>query len=45
MPESQECKLMVVPDTNTSMQTRSLWYNRDFLILWSGQLMSAEIHS
>jgi MFS family permease len=41
MPESQEHEQMVVPDAGISMQARSLWHNRDFLILWSGQLVSA----
>jgi MFS family permease len=41
MPEAQKRECVVVPNTCSSPQHRSLWYNRDFLILWSGQLVSA----
>lgn len=41
MPEAQKRECVVVPNTRSFTQHRSLWHNRDFLILWSGQLVSA----
>ena len=41
MPKSQNDKRAIAPNTLSSTRQHSLLHNRDYMIIWSGQLVSA----